>query len=439
MSALKYPIFFLFLFIGVPVIGIFASKYKTIRNLIFFAALFFTCNMIDINFISMETYRGTSKGFEFGMVDMAAMILLLQVFVDRKRYRICWLPPGSFLYFMYFALSTLSIINSDVLMYSAFEIFKMVRVYVFFWTMYNIIVSPEIVTRIVKYISIIVLFIFIVVLKQKYIDHLFQCQGPFPHQNSLVMYMCVFMCIIFSHLLGIGSIKKMTYWLFVLGAASVSLIATLSRAGMAVGVLGLAVVLSLHLGWKLNPRKIIIVLIMVIAGSGILLKSIDTITERFTTAPEESKTVRIELAQAAVKMANDKLFGIGLNNFAHKINPPYSYSSHIEMEDDDKGGLVETIYLMIAAETGWHNLVVFLIMLLYFYIRNIINIFRSALPQCRAVSIGIAGGLTAVYAESTLEWVLKQTNNFYQLFFVFALIGAISRINKNHKIAKALK
>ena len=99
---------------------------------------------------------------------------------------------------------------------------------VFFWVMYNIIVSPEVLSRIVKYISVIILFIFIIVVKQKYLEHLFQCQGPFPHQNSLVMYMCVFMCIVFSHLLSVGSITKMTYWLFVLGAAVVSLISTLS-------------------------------------------------------------------------------------------------------------------------------------------------------------------------------------------------------------------
>ncbi len=43
------------------------------------------------------------------------------------------------------------------------------------------------------------------------------------------------------------------------------------------------------------------------------------------------------------------------------------------------------------------------------------------------MSIGLAGGLTAIYLESSLEWILKQTNNFYQLMLVFAIIAAISR------------
>jgi hypothetical protein len=87
--------------------------------------------------------------------------------------------------------------------------------------------------------------------------------------------------------------------------------------------------------------------------------------------------------------------------------------------------LVETVYLMIAAESGWPSLVVFILWLLIMYTRNIINIFTYGKTEYRYLTIGLAGGLLGIYLESALEWVLKQTNNFYQLMLVFGVIAAM--------------
>jgi hypothetical protein len=164
-------------------------------------------------------------------------------------------------------------------------------------------------------------------------------------------------------------------------------------------------------------------------GAAVLIKAMDSISERVESAPKESLEVRVVLAIAAQNMANDKILGIGLNNFGVKINDPYPYGNHIpKLHADEKGGLVETIYLMIAAETGWHNLGVFLIFLFYFYFKNLRNFFRLKGSPYRYIPIGIMGGLTALYVQCTLEWALKQTNNFYELMLVFAIIAAVSRI-----------
>ncbi|HCX72163.1 MAG TPA: hypothetical protein DHM37_00410, partial [Candidatus Cloacimonas sp.] len=99
-----------------------------------------------------------------------------------------------------------------------------------------------------------------------------------------------------------------------------------------------------------------------------------------------------------------------------------------------KNGLVETIYLMIAAETGWHNLVVFLIMLFWFYFRNFASYIKYRNTDIHYLTIGIAGGLLGIYLQSSLEWVLKQTNNFYQLMMVFAIIVVLPKLERRYKI-----
>lgn len=432
MSELKYLIFFTVLIIGVPFNYILARKFVQYEKFLWFLLLFFTANMIDINFVSMETYRGTAKGFEIGMVDIVVYSMLAIIIGRRDEYPLK-VPPGTFLYSLYFFFSLLSIINSDVMVYSFFEIWKMIRMYIFFFVVYNMIRKFEEFDDIMIIVSLITIFITYTVLKQKYLLGIFQTYGPFPHQNSLVMYMIIFGSLLLGYLLNNEKVK-LYYWLGVFGAAAIDIISTLSRGGMALFALSISIIFLFSYVNKMSLRKLGITLLFIILGSGVLYKASDTILERVSTAPEESLDVRIVLAKAAQNMANDKIFGVGLNNFGLKINPPYTYGNHIPRKDDyEKGGLVETIYLMIAAETGWHNLVVFVSLLLYFYFKNIRNYFRMKKHKYRFIPIALIGALTAIYIQSTLEWVLKQTNNFYQLMFILAIIGVVSRLLDQQK------
>lgn len=438
MFELKYLVFFIVLFIGVPIGVILAKRFKHIEKLFCFLLLFFTAKTEDINFFSMETYRGTSRGFEIGLVDITAIILFFIIYSRKEKYPI-ELPPGSFLYFLYFLFSFISIINSDVYLYSFFELWKMIRMYFYFFVVYNLIKSFDDIEEFIKYMVIIVFFITFIVLKQKYLEGMFQTKGPFPHQNSLVMYMIVYGSIFLSLLLNVKK-AKLFVWLFAFGAAAVDIISTLSRGGMAVFSISIFIIFILSYKDEFSFRKIGISFLFLLLGSAVLYKASDTILERVQTAPEESLNVRVVLAQAAQNMANDKIFGVGLNNFGLKINPPYNYGDHIERKDDDeKGGIVETVYLLIAAETGWINLFVFISFLLYFYFKNIKNYLRlkkGKYKKYRYIPIAILGCLTSIYLQSTMEWVLKQTNNYYQLMFIFAIIAVISKLIKGKKDEK---
>jgi len=418
------------IFLGVPIGFMLAKKYPSIEKFLWFLLLFFTARTEDINFISMETYRGTSKGFEIGLVDITAMIVFLLIFSRREKHPL-ELPLGSWLYFMYFIFSGISIINSDVYIYSFFELWKMIRMYFYFFVIYNLIRSFKDMEQFLKYMAIIVVFITLIVLKQKYLEGMFQTMGPFPHQNSLVMYLIVYGSLFLSYLLNAKK-ANIFLWTMAFGACAVDILSTLSRGGMALFSLSIFIIFFLSYAHKFSLRKIGVAALFLILGSGVLYKASDTIIERIRTAPEESVSVRLVLAEAAQNMANDKLFGVGLNNFALKINPPYEYGNHIErLNEDDKGGLVETIYLMVAAETGWINLAIFILMLMFFYFINVKNYFKlkqGKHRKYRYICIALIGALTSIYLQSSLEWVLKQTNNYYQLMFIFAIIGAMNRI-----------
>ncbi len=448
LSNVKYFVFFAVLLIGVPSGYFLSLKNPMVEKVIFFLMVFFTIQMQDINFVSRETFRLTSKGFEIGMVDIATTVILLLVLHRKNKYPI-HLPPGSYIFFAYFAFSALSIVNSSVIIFSLFELWKMMRMFVYFFVIYNYVNDYKQFNDFMRGVAAIIAFIFYQVMVQKYVQGKFQSSGPFPHQNSLVMYSIILGSLVFSYLLNKKNVKfiKFFVWLILFGMISVVVISTLSRAGMVLYALSICIVLILSFSSGFSMKKLGVTFLLLILGIVVLVQAWDSISERFRTAPEESTNVRKELAIAALKMVKDKPLGIGLNNFGIKINPPWQYSNHIEMlnpdDPDEKNGLVETIYLMIAAECGWHTLFIFFCFLFYFYFMNIQNYFRYKKTDYQFFSIGLIGGLLAIYTESTLEWVLKQTNNFYQLMLIFALIAVLKKLSirntqKNKKISQQL-
>ena len=429
MGELKYLIFFIALVFGVPAGVILGGIFKPIERVIFFLSMFFTCRMTEtINFLSRETYRGTSRGFEIHLVDLAVLCLFFFVFRKKGFREIKWFPPGSILYFIYFTFSLISISNSGEALYSWFEILKMVRMYFVLWTFTNYISSEEDFKFFLFNVGGVILYLFFSVIFGKYLGGQYQARGPFPHQNSLVMYMQVFGGIAFS--LFYNSAKNSFRWSILAGISGLIVLLTLSRGGMACFAVGISVIIFLSLVNKFELKKILLIGYMFFGASLVMLKSLDSIITRFETAPKESAESRVYLAKIAINMANDKFFGVGLNNFGLKVNKPYPYAKDSPRyhEEGFREGLVETSYLMIAAETGWLNLGVFLTFLFTFYFRVLLLLKKYWREQYAAILIGILGGLSGIYLESTLEWVLKQSTNFYQLMMIFGVIGAL-RIN----------
>ncbi len=438
LSNLKYLIFFATLIIGVPSGYYLSLKHPKIEKIFFFLMVFFTVKMEDINFVSREMFRLTSKGFEIGMVDIATLIIFLLVLHRKKSFPLK-LPPGSYIYFTFFLFSAISIINSAVVLFSLFELWKMIRMFLYFYVVYNYVNDFEQFNDFMKGIAAITIYIFYEVMKQKYIEGRFQSPGPFPHQNSLVMYTIILGSLIFAYLLNKKDVKfyKFMLWLLFFGMSSVTVISALSRAGLVLYAMSVVIILGVSFVAGMTEKKIWIAVLLVVLSVAMLARAWNSINERFRTAPEESATTRVDLAVAALKMVEDKPLGIGLNNFGIKINPPWPYSSHIEMknpdDEDEKNALVETVYLMIAAESGWHTFGIYFILIFYFYFLNLQNYFKYRRSDFQFFSIGLIGGLLAIYIESGLEWVLKQTNNYYQLMLMFAMIAVMHKLEHRYK------
>ena len=207
---------------------------------------------------------------------------------------------------------------------------------------------------------------------------------------------------------------------------------TYSRGAMVCLPFGCAITTLLSLRYQFHMRKVQILLpIFLICFFGALLL-LPNIIKRFENAPKESLMTRQYLAASAWNMMCDKPFaGVGLNNWGIKINPPYPYCeyrySNKRIAKDFKEGIVETSYLLVGAECGFLALAAFLAWLGYYYIAACKLVKKLRRTNLFFIPVGIVGGLTAVYAQSTLEWVMKQQVNFIEMMVLFAMLGILNR------------
>lgn len=437
LKTLAFTFIFLYL---VPFMTVLCCMFPSFRHFCFAAMIYFTSREVSLNILPMPTWRGTARGYSFTAVSLFALPLLLSM-ICSLRYKVRFFPPGSFFYFLYFLAVLLSGHNAIHMHQWGFEVWKMCWMYITFLATFNYLNHTKNLTFFMYLVCCILIYVFLVGFNQKYHLGIFQIYSTFPHQNSLSLYLEIFGLMT----LGVLMNEKMSKILFLLcimafGSATVLIIITYSRGGLVMYFAGIAVVCLLSILFNgFSVRVLTLMLIGMIVMLCVVGYALPRIIERFNKAPEASKNTRINLAIASRRIANDYRLGVGANNFSEFSGPfrdytieQYEKASKTFLEQASPyGGIVETIYLLVAAECGWWGLGTLLLWFLYYYLSDLISIFLLRRRPCSGFAIGFFGGLTCVYVHSVLEWSLKQYNNFAQQMVVYAIIGVIAVNRKN--------
>lgn len=392
-------------------------------------------NAMSINFFSHESYRGTSRGMEVSIIYIAAVTLLFVFSILRGPLKL--MPEfGSRIYFVYFLLNIPSLFNAPNLLFSFFELWKMIMVYLVFLAVYYYMdFNRGNADPILYGVAFLVLVNFLDVLFQHFFQGIYRARGVFPHQNSMAMYMTIAGLLFFSRFINRNDSANGLIFLAALAMASVAVVASYSRGAIVCYPLGglLTLVASMCGRWSMGKiRKLLLFVPLIVAG---LILFTPGIVKRFQTAPEESGNTRKNLAVAALNMMRDKPFiGVGINNWGVVINPPYTYSKHRSWEkghtDEFRDGIVETVYLLVGAECGIPCLFLLLCWFGYYWLSTLFLMKKLRRTDSYYLPAGLFGALTAIFLQSALEWVLKQQINLIWLVTVFAII---SYLNRHHK------
>lgn len=410
--------------------AVLSTRSSQARGWIFACLVFSTVlgDLANINFCSMESYRGPDRGFEVSLTDLLAAGLGLSL-LFQKRGRLQWRPFNGIWILMVAGWAVLCSALAPQPLTASFTLFKIVKLTLLYALGVNLL-GPLVPQRhFMSGVFGIGALITTLAVKQKYLDGYYRIQGPFDHSNTIPIYLMQILPLALVWGLCNRSLSRLSAvaWLLCTLGMTFAIAATQSRAGLA--TVGLSLLVCLLMANRRAPGLRVVlssglVAMLCLAGAA---KAADTVLERFRSAPKASEEAREEFNLSARLMAQDRLTGVGLNSFSHVLTRESRYNSHIVvMANEEQSGVAHHIYLLTAAETGWFGLALCLIVLLRFWLLAL----WGGLAGRRLHSLllfALAVGLGAVHLLGFLEWALRISPVCYQLTLVSALAVSLRK------------
>ena len=422
----------------VPAAVAFFSAFPHLQKYGVFAAMFFIVLSQDIglNYLADHEYvKGTTQAYEISFLDFFSLIYFI-ILLRKPGFKFQFRPPGTAFFIVYLLMCLVSTVNATNITYSAFEIFRMLKMGFFMAVMYNILLYYNCFSTVINGIACGMMFNLCCVLFQKYVQGYYATTGFLRHKNNAGMYANMIMPICLYIVLNVkfSSGWRRPFYAVVFFACVATVILTLSRGAWAVSAVCVFLIMSISLIRGISAEKV-----AVIGATAFLLllgvvKSYDTIYERLTIGNEAGTKGRQSLIYNAADMANKNFFGVGINNYTAANTPENNYGNIYEnlnyVEGRKNLGKVETIYMLTAAECGWLGLASLL--LWYFY--YLLLAFRCAVYYWKSnmayLAVGLTVSLFGAYLHSTLEWILRYSTLFYLLMVMFAMISALAYFRK---------
>ncbi len=383
-----------------------------------------------INFFSNEFYHGSARGMEVSLVYLLAFVILV-AFALRGKARGGLSDVGIKLFIFYFFLCLPSLTQADDLLISWLEIWKMLVLVLFYVAVRIYMKATDDVGTVVEALAVFTIVNAVFTVKAHYAG-VYQPGGVFPHRNGMAMGMLLLGPVFFAGYLseGVWSRRGLLYVVAFIGAG-ISTLWSYSRGAITMTPVAYGITAAAMLfERKKSSKKLLRIMPLVVAGALGFVVILPRIIERFTNASEASGNTRVELAYCAFEMIKDKPWtGVGINNWSLNMEPdhPYQEDAAAVLGLDLKyKGIVETVYLLVCAECGIPALVAMLSWFAWHWLLSIRLLKKLRGTEWYFVAAGLLGGLTANYAQSVLEWVLRQSLNLICLMFVFALLSYLN-------------
>jgi hypothetical protein len=448
-NLIKIAVLFFLHCMVAPFVGLLIRKRPLAQRILFFVICFMSVEGIlepgewGLT-IEPILYRGHERGFHFYFIEVLAEILIFARMLGSWRtFR--FLPPGLKWWLFYCFACSLSLFNAPFPDFVWMSILKFTKITLIFVAAWNYFESEEDLEFFCGAMSWTMMWEAAVVLKLKYKNHIYQANGTFEHQNALSMFAIMIGMVFLAMGMGPKS-KRSSLYLAGFLACAIIVQSSLSRAGLAIFGFGTVLIVVLSLIDKPTIRRWAIAGGLGAIGAIGLAFAMDTIIARFNDyGNDESKHTREMLNDASKQMVHDYPLGIGWNNFAATINHPFPYGNKIDAWQRLNGnpvdkkypkGVVESVYYLHLAETGYQGLIAyvfFMTLFLWWNFRGALT-FRNHTLGCLTAGIGIGCGLN--YIQSTLERVLTQPRNLILWMLLLAATSRIELWRKEEKRAR---
>jgi hypothetical protein len=445
----KELIAFILLLVGLPIsVGICALSLHA-RTAAFFLMIVATLvtNEVDVNFLSAAWYRGTTRGIEVSLVDLLAVgVLVAGVLRPRPGERRLFWPPGLGFLLVYFLAAAASVAWSEPRLFGVFELSKILRAILFFLAAASFVRSEREVRVLILALACGLCFESAVAVKQRVLDGTYRVTGTIEHANSLSMYLCAVAPVVLSALAApLPRVWRALAAAAVVGA-TLSIVLTVSRAGMPSYALVMAGTAAFCFSWRPTFQKLAVLVVVLLGLAGILARAWDTLMARYgeATFEEEYLDQRTEGRGYYLRLASmiiaDNVLGVGLNNWSYAVSKSYGARMGTPYSDYDRLGPnpnpddvpseqyaapAHNLAALTVGEMGLPGLFCLGLLWMRWFQMGARFLWRRGPDLASRVGIGILFGTCGVFMQSMTEWTFRQT---HILFTVQIMVGTLAAL-----------
>lgn len=434
---------------------------QRVRDVLFF--LMVTMSAVtenwDVNFVSREWYRGTTCGFEFSIVDVFAISLLMSAILLPRRGEKRWFWPASLgLMLIYFLFASFCVAISDPKLFGLFALSKLVRGLIVFAATALYVRRERELKLFLFALGMIVCYEALKGIEQRFRYGILRVFGDLNAPNSLSMYLClttpIFVAAINSNI---------SRWLkalsaIAIGLASLAVLFTVSRAGViTLGIILLATVAA-TMSWKFTGRKILIATVVVVFASAALAKSWKSLSSRFGEASlaQEYQNKHVQgrgfYLRMAAALVEDHVFGVGPNNWSYWVSNKYgpqlgfkyapypgtdkppkfevAADAHV---DDPQAAPAHNLGALTVGEMGYGGLFLLLLLWVRWFQMGASFLWKRTPDPLRRIGVGIFFGTIGIFLQSLTEWVFHQTAIYFTLHILLGTLAALYWLKREVK------
>jgi hypothetical protein len=405
---------------------------------------------LDVNFVSREWYRGTSRGFEVSLLDPLIIGLLVGSLVAPRRgeARAYW--PASFgLVLFFFLYACFNVAIADPQLFGFFELWKWLRCVLLILAVALYLRGERQVRLLILALALLIYDQGFLAIRQRYMEGLHRVPGAFVSSNSL----SVLLCLVTPMMVAAANSRIPTALkLLCAGAiplACVAEVLTISRAGSIILPLMLLGATLATMSYRITTRKIVIGLLVVAGAAGITAKGWHSLTSRFEESSlkdEYGNTRNLGRGyylRVARLIAVNEFFGVGLNNWSYWVSGKYSHMlgygfvpykgtdkmpsqiipPHAIVDDEAQAAPAHNLSALTLGELGIPGLAIFLALWLRWFQMGA-SFFRPRVSDpMRRMAVGIFFSLGGGFLHAWTEWALRQ---YAMYFMVHVLAGALA-------------
>nr|WP_314445856.1 O-antigen ligase family protein [uncultured Sphingomonas sp.] len=365
-------------------------------------------------------WSGYVRGWEISLLDALAVATLLSMPLSGWRK-----PANLFLLLLYILSVTLAIIQAKFPMLAWSYVIQLIRAAIVFLAVARVTEYPK------GERALLIGLACGIALQAGYaifarLGGALQTGGSLGHQNLLGFVSHLVLMISFAALISGRWTKIGAVGCF---AGGLAVILTVSRATIAISLIGLALTYILCIAARPAGRKLAVGALFAVAlvaafpfANAELQRRFELQNTSFFAADEE----RLAFERAAEAMIDARPMGVGPNHYVFVANTEgYSERAGVTWASGSRSTNVHNSFLLVTAETGYLGLITLTFLLIGATLTALVTAFRHRAHPSSELLIGLACGIIAMCIHGLVEWMFVMNPTQYLFAISLGMIAGL--------------